>query len=68
MKDRGTGGRDWFKDIVSHCDKGIIEQLVELNGVKITVYCDDSCVEHWDLSNEYKLARVAQVQGSIFKG
>ena len=45
MKDRGTGGRDWFKDIVSHGDKGIIEQSVELNGVTITVYCDDSCVE-----------------------
>ena len=32
MKDRGTRGRDWFKDIVSHSDKGIIEQMVELNG------------------------------------
>ena len=31
--------------MVSHGDKGIVEQLVELNGVTITVYCDDSCVE-----------------------
>ena len=45
MKDRGTGGRDQFKDIVSHGDTGIIEQSVELNGVTITVCCDDSCVE-----------------------
>ena len=45
MKDRRTGGRDWFKDIVSNGDKGIIEKSVELNGVTITVYCDDSCVK-----------------------
>ena len=32
-------------DIVSNGDKGIKEQLVELNGVTITVYCDNSCVE-----------------------
>ena len=30
---------------MSHGDKGVIEQSVELNGVTITVYCDNSCVE-----------------------
>ena len=30
---------------MSHGDTGTREQSVELNGVTITVYCDDSCVE-----------------------